>query len=54
VCRTAEERYHVRSALVVIYNCKPKILIAFLSKDKARVWNYRRSEPRVKSDVKAS
>ena len=46
--------YHMRSALVVIYNCKPKILIAFLSNDNARVWDYRRSEHRVKSYVKAS
>ena len=33
--------YHVQSAMVAIYNCRPKIVIAFLEKDKQRVWNYR-------------
>ena len=37
--------YHVQSALVVIYNCVPKILIAYMEKDKQRVWNHRLRAP---------
>ena len=33
--------YNVQSALVVIYNCTPKILFAYLEKDKDKVWNNR-------------
>ena len=34
--------YHARSALVVVYNCAPKVVLAYLDKDKQKVWNVRR------------
>ena len=31
--------YHVRCAFVVVYNCEPKVVTAYLEKDKQKVWH---------------
>ena len=36
--------YHVKSALAVVYNGVPKVVMAYLEKDRQKVWNARRQE----------